>query len=92
MGEHKVEESRCTGEFIIFLFFAILWFVVSLILRPLIIWYFKINTMIEYQESINSHLSELVSQNEKLLMALSKQSHSMFSDDTYKDHERYMPK
>ena len=76
----------------IFLFFAILWFVVSLILRPLIIWYFKINTMIEYQESINSHLSELVSQNEKLLMALSKQSHSMFSDDTYKDHERYMPK
>lgn len=77
---------------IIFLFFAILWFVVSLILRPLIIWYFKINTMIEYQESINSHLSELVSQNEKLLMVLSKQSHSMFSDDTYKDHERYMPK
>lgn len=78
---------------VIFLFFAILWFFVLLILRPLILWYLKINTCIRNQEKTNAYLSNLVSQNEKLLKEISKRSQDSSSNDPYKsEHEKYMPK
>ncbi|MFA6933447.1 MAG: hypothetical protein WCQ30_07455 [Bacteroidales bacterium] len=78
---------------VIFLFFAILWFIVLLIFRPLVLWYLNINTCIRNQEETNAHLSNLVSQNEKLLKELSKRSQDSSSNDTYKsEYEKYMQK
>ena len=81
---------------IVFLFFALLLFVVLLILRPLILWYFKINKSIHNQEIMNGYLSTIVEQNEKLLQQRnsisSSNSYNNSSDSYNSDHERYMPK
>lgn len=78
---------------IICLFVAIVWFIVLLILRPLVMWYLKINTIIENQEVTNGYLADLVSQNENLLKELSKQKRDADRDNnSLKEHERYMPK
>lgn len=77
----------------IFLFFAILWFIVFLILRPLVMWYLKINTIINKQEIANEYLSKLVEQNNVLIKHLSKQEHNSTHEETYnREYEKYMPK
>lgn len=82
------------GIFIAFsLFFTILWFIVLLILRPLILWYLKINNIIKEQELTNGYLSQIVSQNESLRRELSRQNRNTSSSDTYQsEHTKYMPK
>lgn len=76
---------------VIFLFFAILWFIVLILLRPLVLWYLKIYSMIDNQKQMNDYLEELVSQNEKLIDILSKQQYNN-TETSNRDYERYMPK
>ena len=76
---------------VIFLFFAILWLIVLIILRPLVLWYLKIYSIVGNQKQINDYLSELVSQNKKLIDILSKQQYKN-TDTNSSEHERYMPK
>lgn len=76
---------------VVFLFFAILWFIVLIVLRPLVLWYLKIYSMTDNQKEMNDYLSELVSQNKKLIDLLSKQ-HYKNTDASNKEYEKYMPK
>ena len=51
--------------FLYVLFCAIFGIIVSLIFRPYVLWYFKINKRIELQEETNHILNEILSQNVK---------------------------
>lgn len=78
---------------LVFLFFAVLWFVVFLILRPLVIWYLKLNTIVTNQEIMNGYLSELVRQNEELKKELARYQRNNSSSSAHaNEYERYMPK
>lgn len=76
---------------VVFMFFAILWFIVLIVLRPLVLWYLKIYSMIDNQKQMNDYLFELISQNRKLIDILSKQQYKNTCTDN-KEYERYMPK
>ena len=56
-------------------------------------WYLKINTIVENQQIMNGYLSEIVSQNEKLLKKLHNQiNKTEISETDKREYEKYMPK
>lgn len=86
------------ATFILLFGFLLFYFLFLLIGRPFVIWYLKLGRIVNNQEYVNGYLSELVSQNEKLIKELSKQRHNIDSFDLRredlhrKENERYMPK
>lgn len=74
--------SLYIGIILLYVFFGIIFgVVVSLIFRPYILWYFKINKRIKLQEETN-----------KLLNEISSKRTSSTSIKTERDYSSYMPK
>ena len=82
MGTGSFLSSLYIGIILIYVIFGVIFgIVVSLIFRPYILWYFKINKRIKLQEETNRLLEEKLSSKAPLL-----------THEIERNHSSYMPK